>query len=266
MMIVGYVLAILVGVTLGLVGSGGTILTVPIMVYLMGVDPVLATTYSLFAVGVTSLAGSVQGIYTREADFNKVFLFGLPSLLMVFVKRIYIITLVTEVIIICNWRFAQEFLLMVLFACVMLISGGMTIRGASTKMDQVLLVGKNNAVVLMIQGLFVGLVTGVVGAGGGFLIIPALVNFYGMPMKRAVTTSLVIISINSFFGILGDIEKFPRFDWSILLGYTLLAIIGIFFGLKASARIHGRSLRKGFGWLLMLVALYIIIREVYIEQ
>ncbi len=264
MVILGYLLALLVGITLGLVGSGGTILTVPIMVYFMGVDPVLATTYSLFAVGVTSFIGSIRGIYNREADLNKIVLFGVPSLLMVFLTRSYILPFVPEVIVIGNWRFAQELVLMVLFAGVMLVSGMITIHGANVKNERILLAGNVKTIVLIVQGIVVGLVTGVVGAGGGFLIIPALVNLYGISMKRAVTSSLVIISINSFFGILGDIEKFPTFDWPILLGYTMLAIVGIFFGFQLSDKFQGSSLRKAFGVLLLLVAFYIFVRELYI--
>jgi len=261
MIFLGYICAVLVGITLGLVGSGGTILTVPIMVYLMGVDPVLATTYSLFAIGVTSLFGSAQGVYNRDVDFKKIVLFGIPSLLMVFVTRSYILPLVPEVIVIGPWQFAQDFVLMVLFAGVMLVSGVATIRGANVKTVSVAS-GNGKPAGLIIQGLGVGMVTGVVGAGGGFLIIPALVNLYGMSMKRAVTTSLVIIAINSFFGVLGDIEKIPEFDWQLLLGYTALAIIGIFVGLKMAHRIKGSSLRSGFGVLLLIVAVYIIVREV----
>ncbi|MGO1243407.1 MAG: sulfite exporter TauE/SafE family protein [Sphingobacterium sp.] len=264
MMILGFILALLVGVTLGLVGSGGTILTVPIMVYALEVDPVLATTYSLFAIGVTSLVGSIRGVYNKEVDFNKISLFGLPSLLMVFVTRSYILPLVPEIIVIGRWEFMQDLVLMMLFACVMLVAGLVTIRGANVKTGQVVLPGNVKTSMLVVQGLIVGLVTGVVGAGGGFLIIPALINFNGMSMKRAVSTSLVIISINSFFGILGDVEKFPTFDWSILIGYTSLAIIGIFVGFKLSIVVSGTKLRTGFGVLLLFVAMYIILRELYL--
>ncbi len=262
-MLLGFLLAILVGITLGLVGSGGTILTVPILVYIMGVDPVLSTTYSLFAIGITSIVGSVKGFIAKEVDIKKVLSFGLPSLLMVFVMRTFVLPLVPEVITIGPWAFHQSVLLMLLFAMIMLASSISMIQGSDMPMVPLSNAHEIPVSLVIVQGLFVGIVTGTVGAGGGFLIIPALVNFFKLPMKKAVSTSLVIISINSFFGVLGDVEKFPAFDWPLILGYTFFTIVGVFVGFALSNKMNGEDLRKAFGYLILLMGGYILVRELF---
>ncbi|SMG20904.1 sulfite exporter TauE/SafE family protein [Sphingobacterium psychroaquaticum] len=258
-MLIGFLLAIVVGATLGLVGSGGTILTVPILVYVMGVDPIMATTYSLFAIGITSFVGSVRGVMAKEVDLNKIVTFGIPSLLMVFVTRLFLLPLVPDVIVIAGIEVEQGVLLMVLFAIVMLASSWTMIKEQESHLDASARIPLWQVIS---QGLLVGLVTGTVGAGGGFLIIPALVNFYGMPIKRAVSTSLVIITINSLFGVIGDAEKFVDFDWPLILGYTTCAVIGIFIGFALSHRIKGQHLKRMFGYLILVMGIYIILREV----
>jgi len=262
----GLLLAVFVGVTLGLAGSGGTILTVPILVYVMGVDPVLATTYSLFAVGVTALAGSVKGFAAKLVDFRQICAFGLPSLLMVFVMRTFVLPLVPEVIRIGPWEVHQSVVLMVLFALVMLASSVSMIGDREDDVPVVPSAGRRGIPVslVIVQGLFVGMVTGTVGAGGGFLIVPALVNFFGMPMKGAVSCSLVIIAANSFFGLLGDLEKIPDFDWPLLLGYTFFAVAGLFIGFALSGRMDGRQMRKLFGYLVLVMGIYVLVRELTI--
>lgn len=261
MIILGCILAILVGITLGLIGSGGTILTVPILVYIMSVEPALSTTYSLFAIGITSFIGAIRGVVKKEADLPKVISFGLPSLIVVFVTRSYILPLVPDVIHIGSFTFHQNVLLMILFSFVMVASSLSMIRSVKNNPEVPASHIKTPIEVIILQGALVGLVTGLVGAGGGFLIIPALVNFYHLPMKRAVATSLIIISINSFFGVMGDLEKFELFDWNLLLGYTGGTVLGIFIGFYLSDRISNKSLKKGFGYMILAVGLYILLKE-----
>ncbi len=261
MIILGCILAIIVGITLGLIGSGGTILTVPILVYIMGVDPVLSTTYSLFAIGITSLIGAIRGIVKEEADLPKVLSFGIPSLIVVFITRLFILPLVPEVIQIAGFSFHQNVLLMILFSFVMIASSLSMIRSGKHDLE----IPRENLripiEIVVLQGAIVGLITGLVGAGGGFLIIPALVNFYRLPMRRAVATSLIIISINSFFGVMGDIEKFEIFDWNLLLLYTGGTVLGIFIGFYLAEKIPNKLLKIGFGYMILFVGLYILIKE-----
>lgn len=259
---IGFAFAILVGMTLGLVGSGGTILTVPILVYIMGVDPVLATTYSLFAVGTTAFIGGLRGLRKGEVDLAHVCHFGIPSLLSVFLTRTFLLPLVPEVIYIGSFSIHQAVVLMLLFAVVMLASAISMIRSATSLSILPSVPSSSNRMTVGIAGMLVGFVTGVVGAGGGFLIIPVLVNFFHLSIRRAVATSLLIIAINSFFGLMGDLEKFRDFDWYLLLGYTLFTIGGIFAGFSLSKKISSSLLKKIFGYFILAVALAILITEV----
>ena len=257
-MLIGFLLAIVVGATLGLVGSGGTILTVPILVYVMGVDPVLATSYSLFAIGMTSLIGAARGFQAKEVDVQKILTFGLPSLIMVFITRMFIVPLIPKVIVIAGYEIEQSVLLMVLFAMLMLASSWSMITEANQKIETCAVIPLWKVVA---QGLFVGLVTGAVGAGGGFLIIPALVSFYHMSIRKAVSTSLVIIAVNSIVGLLGDWGRFAKFDWPLILGYTAFAMVGIFLGFALSKKINGQHLKKMFGYVILLIGIYVIYKE-----
>lgn len=260
MIVLGILLAIVVGITLGLVGSGGTILTVPILVYVMGVDPVLATTYSLFAIGVTSFVGGVKGLITRTVDIKKALIFGIPSLFMVYITRMFILPLLPDVIIIGPYTIHQNSALMMLFAVVML---GASIAMIRRQDERIVYINERKVSITKViaEGGAIGLVTGLVGAGGGFLIIPALVNFFRMPIKNAVSTSLVIIAVNSFFGLLGDTEKFERFDWQMLLSYTVAVIAGMFAGFSVSKRVDGSVLKVIFGYLILCIGTYILISE-----
>lgn len=262
MYILGLLLAILVGVTLGMIGSGGSILTVPILVYILGVNPVLATTYSLLIIGTTSFVGAVKGVQNKTVDFNKILYFGLPSMVTVFTVRSFILPLVPEEIVFAGYTFHQDNVLMVLFAAIMTFSAIPMIRGR--KVVDSSMKGGESIFYVAIQGVLVGLITGVVGAGGGFLIIPVLINSFGMSVKRAVSTSLMLITINSIIGLLGDMDKFPSFDWQLIIAYIILSIIGLFIGFKISSRIDNSVLKRGFGIGILSVSIVILILELFI--
>ncbi|MCA5004673.1 sulfite exporter TauE/SafE family protein [Sphingobacterium bovistauri] len=255
MFITGLLLAVFVGVTLGLVGSGGSILTVPIFVYVFGIEPVLATAYSLFAIGVTSMVGGVKGIINKDVDFDKLLKFGIPSMISVFLTRKFIVPLIPDEIIVFNIVIAQETVLMVLFAIIMLF--------AAYAMFKEIIIPKTEfpLTAILLKGVFVGSVTGIVGAGGGFLIIPALTNFFNLSMKRAVATSLVLISINSILGLLGDWRRIDLFDWNLLITYTGMTVVGIFIGFYLSGKIDGKSLKRLFSVGIMAVAIFVLLKE-----
>ncbi len=260
MLILGFVFAFFIGITLGLAGSGGSILTVPVLVYILGVDPNLATTYSLFAIAISSFVGSIRNFLLKHIDLTKLFDFGLPSIVMVFLTRQFILPLIPDEFHIGPWIIHQNVVLMVIFGCVMLFSAWRMIIG-EVKVDEV---GERKAsrLIMVLQGILLGLITGVVGAGGGFLIIPAFVSYYRMPMLYAVSTSLAIISLNSMFGLAGDLEKIPLFDWDILTPYTSLLMLGMFAGFYVSRFFKSEQLKKGLGYLVLVIGLYIIIKEV----
>lgn len=264
MYIAGYLASILIGLSLGLIGGGGSILTVPVLVYLFGIDPILGTAYSLFIVGVTSVIGSIS--YSRHSlvDVRTAIIFGLPSIVAVFLTRAYLVPAIPqEVLRLGDLIIDRSMMLMLLFAILMLVASIGMIRPTtkSPKSPQSALTHRKYPYTLiLIEGLVVGSLTGLVGAGGGFLIIPALVILGRLPMKQAIGTSLVIISAKSLLGFLGE-SGLRDLDWGFLLSVTAFAILGIFLGMKLSHRIDGARLKPAFGWFVFVMGIYIILKE-----
>lgn len=264
MYIAGYLASILIGLSLGLIGGGGSILTVPVLVYLFGIDPILGTAYSLFIVGVTSVIGSIS--YSRHSlvDVRTAIIFGLPSIVAVFLTRAYLVPAIPqEVLRLGDLIIDRGMMLMLLFAILMLVASIGMIRPTtkSPKSPQSALTHRKYPYTLiLIEGLVVGSLTGLVGAGGGFLIIPALVILGRLPMKQAIGTSLVIISAKSLLGFLGE-SGLRDLDWGFLLSVTAFAILGIFLGMKLSHRIDGARLKPAFGWFVFVMGIYIILKE-----
>ena len=265
MEIVGYLLAAIVGVSLGLIGSGGSILTVPILVYVLGVNPVLATAYSLFIVGSTALVGGVQSAIQKKVDFKTVLIFGIPSIAAVYATRMWLVPLIPkELFTIGGLVITKPIALMLLFAVVMILASISMIRNGKQKeaTDENAPM-KYNYPMILLEGSVVGLLTGLVGAGGGFLIIPALVLLAKMPMKLAVGTSLFIIAAKSLIGFIGDLQGSQVIDWKLLGSFTGFAVAGIFIGIFFSKKIPGDKLKKAFGWFVLVMGIYIIIKEIF---
>ncbi len=264
MEILGYVLASLVGVSLGLIGSGGSILTVPILVYVMGVNPVLATAYSLFIVGSTALVGGVQSAIQKRVDFKTVLIFGIPSIAAVYATRMWLVPLIPmELFSIGSFIVTKPIALMILFAVVMILASVSMIRPGKKKAIDENAPMIYNYPMILLEGTLVGILTGLVGAGGGFLIIPALVLLARMPMKLAVGTSLFIIAAKSLIGFIGDLQGSEVIDWQLLAGFTASAVVGIFIGILLSKKISGEKLKKAFGWFVLVMGIYIIVKEVF---
>lgn len=264
--ILGYIAAILIGISLGMIGSGGSILTVPVLVYLLHVNPLLATTSSLFIVGATSLVGGLRAYARRMVDFKAVTEFGIPSIFSIFITRHYLLpALPAHMFTIGHESISKDMFLMIVFAILMLAASLTMIFSQEDRLEQGLTEKDRHykAVPLVLLGLLIGVITGLLGAGGGFLIIPTLVLFLKLPMKTAVGTSLLIIAINSLFGFLFTLHQF-EYNWRMLLGFTLLASVGIFVGSKLGERITAGSLKKGFGWFVLLMGVYIIVRELFL--
>ncbi|MFM7223400.1 MAG: sulfite exporter TauE/SafE family protein [Bacteroidota bacterium] len=263
MIIAGYLASLLIGVSLGLIGGGGSILTVPVLVFLFGVDPVLATAYSLFIVGATSLVGAFPKYRNNEINIKTAIIFGIPSILAVYATRAYVVPAIpNELFVIGSLVVTKVVMMMMLFAILMVFASVSMIRSKpATDQEE----GEQvfNYPMILLEGAIVGVFTGLVGAGGGFLIIPALVLFSKLPMKQAVGTSLLIIAAKSLIGFTGDLGK-QTMDWTLLWSVTALAIIGIFAGNLLSKRVSADSLKKGFGWFVLVMGLYIIIKELFL--
>ena len=267
MEILGYLLAALVGISLGLIGSGGSILTVPILVYIMGVNPVLATAYSLFIVGSTALVGGIQSAFQKRVDFKTVLIFGIPSIAAVYATRMWLMPAIPkEIFSIGTLVITKSIALMLLFAVVMILASISMIRSGKKKeiVDENATL-KYNYPMILLEGAVVGLLTGLVGAGGGFLIIPALVLLAKMPMKLAVGTSLFIIAAKSLIGFIGDLQGSEIIDWKLLGIFTAFAVAGIFIGIFLSKKVTGQKLKKGFGWFVLIMGIYIIIKELFFK-
>lgn len=263
--IIGYILAILVGVSLGLIGSGGSILTVPILVYVMAVNPVIATAYSLFIVGSTALVGGIQNALLKKVDFKTVLIFGIPSIVAVYLTRAYLVPMIPDTIAeIGGFKITKSIALMLLFAVVMIMASISMIKPSKSIADENQPM-KYNYPMILLEGTLVGVLTGLVGAGGGFLIIPALVLLAKMPMKLAVGTSLFIIAAKSLIGFIGDVQSTPNLDWTLLLTFTGFSVIGIFIGITLSKKINGAKLKTAFGWFVLIMGIYIIVKETLLK-
>ncbi|MEH6704452.1 MAG: sulfite exporter TauE/SafE family protein [Galbibacter orientalis] len=259
--IFGYIGALVIGITLGLIGGGGSILTVPILVYALSFNPVIATAYSLFVVGTTSLVGAVKNMKKGMVDFKTAVIFAIPAFIAVYLTRAFLIPAIPEELFsVGDFMVTKNLAIMLFFAIIMLLASVSMIRnnGKETEEDSKVIY---NYPLITIEGFVVGTITGIVGAGGGFLIIPALVLLAKLPMKKAVATSLLIIAIKSLIGFLGDVQNLD-IDWPFLLIFTGISVVGIFVGIWLNKFIDGKKLKKAFGWFVLLMGIYIIYKEI----
>ena len=259
--ICGLIASLLIGLSLGLIGGGGSILTVPILVYLFHIEPVLATAYSLFIVGATSIIGTIPKYKAGQVKINTALLFGIPSILGVFLTRTFILPQIPYILFSGNsFSITKNIFLMVLFASLMIAASYSMIKRSKTIEASPSSATQLNYPLIITLGAMEGFLTGLVGAGGGFLIIPALVLFTQLPMKEAIGTSLLIIAAKSLIGFLGDLSH-SEMDWSLLGLLSGIAILGILIGNRLSRKIDGQKLKKGFAWFVLTVGVYILIRE-----
>jgi uncharacterized membrane protein YfcA len=285
MEIFGYIAAMLIGLSLGLIGGGGSILTVPVLVYLLGLSPVISTAYSLFIVGLTSLVGSYKFYQKGLVSMKTAVVFGLPSIVAVYLTRRYLVPAIPEHLFsVGDFIVTKGVLLMLLFAGLMVFASISMIKkkkaapaapanvvdeNMDTKLDVEHTTSaekqskqKFNYSGILAEGIVVGTLTGLVGAGGGFLIIPALVLFSKLDMKMAVGTSLLIIAVKSLFGFIGDVFNY-EINWMFLAIFSTISIAGIFIGTFLSTKIQADKLKTSFGWFVLVMGVYIFIKEIF---
>jgi uncharacterized membrane protein YfcA len=261
MEIAGYIASAFIGLSMGLIGGGGSILTIPVLVYLFSVSPTLAISYSLFIVGVTSLVGAFNNHLRGMVHIKTVALFGSSSITTVFIARKFIIPFLPDVFFrIGNFTVTHSLFVMVVFAILMLAASVSMIRSRKIQPEKRI---RQKPYLIVIYGVLIGLVTGFLGAGGGFLLIPALVIIMRLPMKEAIGTSLLIIALNSLIGFVADIGLHP-INWSLLLVVTSIAIAGIFIGGYLNQKLESGKLKKGFGWFVLVMGIYIIFKEIFL--
>ncbi|WP_343637570.1 sulfite exporter TauE/SafE family protein [Fluviicola sp.] len=256
--IIGYFLALFVGLVLGTLGGGGSILAVPILVAFFQLEPQNATVYSLFIVGVTSLFGAIQHFKSKLINPVNTLLFGVPAVISISITRLLIVPSIPQHIHLGSLAFEKNTFIMSLFAILMILASIPMIRGQKEHPGT----KKNRPTILVIFGALIGVISGLVGAGGGFMIIPSLSIFMKVPIKNAIATSIVIIAINSLSGFTAELfTPNLHLNWVILLGFTLIAAAGLIIGLKLNHKIQSAKLKKGFGIFVLLIGIAILVME-----
>lgn len=254
----GYLLAVLIGIFLGIFGGGGSLLAVPVFAYIFSLDEKVATAYSLFTVGISSIVGAIKQL--GNIEWKVTLIFGIPSIIAVWLVRFFIIPNLPEIIF-DNETFiiTRRMLIFGIFTFLLFISSFSMIYETNKNVKPINI--KNFYVLIIIEGFIVGGLTGFVGAGGGFLIIPALVILIGLDIKKAIATSLIIIALKSTFGFfLGDVMVM-NIDWDFLVYFTLLTTLGVIIGTYFGKSIDKLKLKKWFGIFIMVIAISILFKE-----
>lgn len=246
-LILTFAFALVIGLTLGLLGGGGAILAVPVLTYITGLDPVQAIPTSLFIVGVTSLVSLTLHALKKRVVWRTGLVFGAAAMVGAFAGG-------------RAGAYVPAPVLMLSFAAVMTAAAIAMIRGRRQAGDQHEKPQELPISKVLATGAVVGLVSGFVGAGGGFLIVPALVLLARLPMPKAVATSLLIITMQSASGLAGYALSTPL-DWSLAVAITSLAVAGSFIGFRLSNKLPDRGLRKGFGIFVLAIAAVVVIEE-----
>jgi uncharacterized membrane protein YfcA len=259
MEVIGFIATAFIGVSLGLVGGGGSIITVPVLVYLFSMPPTLATSYSLFIVGVSSLVGAYKNYKKGFVNFKTALLFGTSSVITVYLTRRLIIPQIPKVFIVGTWHLTEPFVIMIVFAILMLAASFSMIRHKHLTYHHQ---NELDIFLLLSCGIGIGLITGFLGAGGGFLLVPALVLIMKLPMKQAIGTSLLIIAFNCLIGFTGDIGHYS-IEWLLLLRITVVAVTGLIVGDALNKKIKGDKLKTAFGWFILIMGIYIVVREIF---
>jgi len=258
----GYLASILIGITLGLIGGGGSILTVPILVYLFQINPEKATSYSLFIVGITAMVGAYRHYTLGNLKMKSALYFAFPSVVsLLFIRKVVLPAIPGQLFSVGTFLVSKDLLIMVVFALLMIAASVSMIRKSATNVGA----PKTNLIRLAIIGFLVGFITGFLGAGGGFLIIPALLFFANLPMKQAVGTSLLIIFINSLIGFMGDVLNGVPIQYPFLFTIAAIAIVGMLIGTQLSKKIDGAKLKPAFGWFVLVMGFYIVAKELFLK-
>lgn len=264
MEVLGYILALGVGLSLGLIGGGGSILTLPILVYVMGIERELGTAYSLFIVGSTALFSGLQYVKQKKVELKTAAIFGIPSIITVYLTRAFVVPQVPDPVIHTDaFTLDKATSFMLLFSVIMLLAAYKMLKSGKKKEDVKEQAIEYNYPMILLEGIVVGLLTGFVGAGGGFLIVPALVLFARLPMRLAVGTSLMIIASNALIGFIGDIQTRSNIDWKLITLFSAISIGGGFLGNRLSRKFDNTKLKHLFAWFVLIMGLIILFNELF---
>ncbi len=262
---IGIILFLFIGLILGLIGGGGSILGVPVLVYIMGFQADDATSYSLFIVGITSLIGAITYLKKGEISVESILQFAIASMITVFCVRKFIMPSIPNHFDWFNIQISKHVLIMFLFSILILFSSFFMIKkGKPNKINQVkwdeFAKSPLGLPIVIILGVFVGFITGFIGAGGGFIIVPVLIFFLRLSFKKAIGTSLCIIAINSLIGFTGNLGH-QEINWLLLLCISIVCVFGIIVGSFLSDKVSSTKLKPAFGWFTLCVGVFVIIKE-----
>ncbi|NQY27929.1 MAG: sulfite exporter TauE/SafE family protein [Flavobacteriaceae bacterium] len=263
----GYLCALIIGISLGLIGGGGSILAVPVLAYLFCLNEKMATAYSLFIVGSSALVGGIKQHYKGFVNWKIAFVFGIPAIIGVTIVRKFVIPVLPDILItIDDFDFTRRMGMFGLFAILMIPAAISMLKDRKEIIDQANKNTTYNYQLIVLEGIVIGSITGLIGAGGGFIIIPALVILANLDMKTAIGTSLIIIALKSLLGFfLGDTFTL-EIDWKFLTVFTMISLVGIFIGSYLSNFINGKKLKKGFGYFVFAMAFFIFYMEFFVKQ
>lgn len=262
MEIIGLILTIFIGLLVGLFGGGGSILTVPVLVYLFAIPATLSTTYSLALVSITSLIAATPHVLQKKLSFKKILQFGIPSMLSLYTVRAYILPSIPATFTLLGFEVEKNLFMMLFFSVLMLTSGLFMIKQKKNNPD--CFDCPYNHFVLMIAGLIEGIITGIVGAGGGFIIVPVLMIFGKLSLKQAVANSLFIIGVKSLIGFLGSHDIFS-IDFYFLVKILAIALAGMYLGILLNKKLDAKQLKPIFGYFVVVMGCIILIKELLIK-
>jgi uncharacterized membrane protein YfcA len=253
-----------IGLSLGLIGAGGSILTIPAFVYILKIDPLSSGIYSMFVVGICSLVGGIRSLFNDLVDLQVAALFGLPSIIGVLIaRRVIFPSIPSRLFSLGNFVVSKDIAFMLFISALMFSAALKMLRASRKGSDKTIQIKERKSGLLMLQGLLVGLVTGLLGIGGGFLIVPALYLWASLPMRNAIGTTLLIISINSLFGFLTSYSA-AIIDWNLLTQFSAGSILGVLIGNKIAERISGNYLKKAFGWFVLTISCLIVVKQFFL--
>ncbi len=258
--ILGYLGALITGIVLGLLGGGGALLSIPVLVYLFKIEPQLATSYSLLLVGISATSGSYQNIRKKLVDYNAALYYGVPSIIAVYSVRRWVMPNLPKVIFhMGSYPVDKNLFILIILAAVMFVAAYKMITAAPAVENET--EHKIDHIQLAFFAILIGSFLGLVGAGGGFLMVPALMYFANVHTKKAIATSLLLVAVNSFIGFLGDMRSHVQIDWLFFFAFAFFSIAGVFIGHYLATYIHNNKLKKYFGWFILITAIFIVVKE-----
>ncbi|HPQ07705.1 MAG TPA: sulfite exporter TauE/SafE family protein [Bacteroidia bacterium] len=265
MEVIGYILAVFIGIVLGLFGSGGAIISFPVLVYFMGISPELAGNYTLLIVGISALVGTIKQLKEKTLDIKVAISFSIPLLLSFFITKKIILPAIPSKILETNaLTFTKDNLIMSLFVITLsVIIYKMLNKDSNEQSSHTTSIQSTFNLKYLIQSFLVGFLSASIGAGGGFIIVPALMSIYKLPIKNATSTSLFVITINAFIGTLLNIHHFQSEHITMIVVFTILSIIGIFIGIYLNKIANVLTLKKSYAYFLIIILFSTISTEIY---